>query len=56
VTRKRPPRDRADDEEPSGAEIVAMTIRHGADYAKQHLNALAFAEVCDERRRGKVSR
>jgi hypothetical protein len=31
---------RSDDDGPSDAEIVAMTIRHGADYAKRYCDRL----------------
>jgi hypothetical protein len=41
--KERPPGQRPDDEGyPSDAEIVAMTIRHGADYTKQYLDAIGL--------------
>lgn len=33
---------------PSDVDIVAMTIRHGADYTKQHLGSLARPEFYEE--------
>jgi len=38
----------SDDDEPSDAEIVAMTIRHGADYTNGYYDSLWFGQDCDE--------
>ena len=37
-----------DEDYPSDAEIVAMTIRHGADQAKRYLDALALRKAYEE--------
>jgi hypothetical protein len=40
-TSKPPGRGNDDDGYPSDVDIIAMTIRHGSDYAKRYLNSLA---------------
>jgi hypothetical protein len=36
---------REDDSYPSDVDIIAMTIRHGAEHMKQYLNAIALERV-----------
>jgi len=43
-----PPGGTDDERYPSDADIVAMTIRHGADYTKRYLDSLARLEAFEE--------
>jgi hypothetical protein len=43
-----PPGGTDDEHYPSDVDIVAMTIRHGADHTKWHLGSLARPEFYEE--------
>jgi hypothetical protein len=45
-SKENPPQ--GENHDPSDLDIIAMTLRHGADYTKRYLDSLARLEACEE--------